>query len=327
MIEMIRNKIPPLVSVIVPVYNTEDYLIQCLDSLKGQLLSNIEIILIDDGSTDGSGYICDRYVEEDPSFKVIHKTNEGLSAARNDGLRIAVADYIMFVDSDDWVDSSFCKSPFFVAIENNAELVAFLYTKHGKRFSRRQASFPKEGLTSKQEMLTSLWQITEGFAWNKLYHRKLFDQEELRYPKGYLCEDLAVTHRIIHNANNIYVLNEFLYHYRSCRPGSITNNRSAKLLHDSLQFHFKRIEDLKQWGYEYETELERVALLYLVIMGRDNKLSYKCDAIIRESNSFSDTTISLKWRLMFRLYRFWPKLFDFVSISMGKRCTKFIPLT
>lgn len=101
----------PKVSVIVPVYNVEPYLRQCLDSIVSQTLKDIEIILIDDGSTDGSGEICDEYKREDHRIRVIHKVNEGLSAARNDGIDASTAPYIMFVDGDDWVEPEFCETP------------------------------------------------------------------------------------------------------------------------------------------------------------------------------------------------------------------------
>ena len=102
----------PKVSVIVPIYNVEAYLPRCLDSLRRQTLSHIEIILIDDGSSDGCGEIAARYAREDGRFRVIHQANAGLSAARNRGIELASAPYLMFVDSDDWVEPDFCRIPF-----------------------------------------------------------------------------------------------------------------------------------------------------------------------------------------------------------------------
>lgn len=116
----------PLISVIVPIYNVERYVRKCLDSLKGQTLKQIEVICIDDGSTDGSGKIADEYVSEEwPRFRVFHTENRGLSAARNRGIDEAKAQWLMFVDSDDWVHEDFCRVPYEAAIENSADLVIF----------------------------------------------------------------------------------------------------------------------------------------------------------------------------------------------------------
>ncbi len=117
-------KLTPIsVSVIVPVYNVIDYLEPCLNSLKDQTLENIEIIVVDDGSTDGSGDICDKFAENDPRFRIIHKKNEGLSAARNDGLDIARGQYTMFVDGDDWVEPDYCNIPYKTATETGIDIL------------------------------------------------------------------------------------------------------------------------------------------------------------------------------------------------------------
>ncbi len=117
----------PLVSIIVPVYKVENYLACCLDSICKQSLQEIEIILVDDGSPDRCGEICEEYAKKDTRFKVYHHLeNRGLSAARNTGIKEAVADYLMFVDSDDFVNKDFCRLPYECAVKNNADLVMFL---------------------------------------------------------------------------------------------------------------------------------------------------------------------------------------------------------
>ncbi len=115
----------PLVSVIVPVYKVEPYLERCLDSLLNQTLKEIEIIIIDDGSPDRCGQICDAYAARDDQFRVVHQENRGLSAARNVGIEMAQADYLMFVDSDDWVHPDYCRLPYEAAVEHGVELVIF----------------------------------------------------------------------------------------------------------------------------------------------------------------------------------------------------------
>lgn len=112
----------PLISIIVPVYNVKDYVEKCLDSICGQTYKNLEIVVVDDGSTDGSGEICDTYAQKDPRVKVIHRENRGVSAVRNEGLDIALGEYIGFVDGDDWIDSDMYEFLYELLIVNEADI-------------------------------------------------------------------------------------------------------------------------------------------------------------------------------------------------------------
>ena len=113
-----------LISVIVPVYNVEKYLDKCIQSILGQTYSNIELLLIDDGSTDSSGAICDKYVTQDSRVRVFHKSNEGVSAARNWGLDNAKGEWIAFVDADDWIDSDMYERMYNAAVQNQTDMVS-----------------------------------------------------------------------------------------------------------------------------------------------------------------------------------------------------------
>ncbi len=113
------------VSIIVPVYNVKNYLSKCIDSIISQTYTNIEVILVDDGSTDGSGNICDLYASKDKRIKAVHITNSGPSAARNCGIRAAMGDYILFVDGDDYISSTLVSETLKKAIENDADIVMF----------------------------------------------------------------------------------------------------------------------------------------------------------------------------------------------------------
>ena len=117
--------VSPLISIIIPVYKVEPYLRNCLDSIVNQTNRNLEIILVDDGSPDKSGDICDAYAAADERIIVIHQNNQGVSAARNAGLDIAKGDYILFVDSDDWIEQETCEAVLDLALKNNADLVCF----------------------------------------------------------------------------------------------------------------------------------------------------------------------------------------------------------
>ena len=209
-----------MISVIVPVYNVEKQLPRCIQSLKRVAGDSVEIILVDDGSTDGSGSIMDAI--NDPSFRVFHTENHGLSAARNYGIEQARGDWLMFVDSDDWVEPEFCKTPLLNAEKYHADLVAFGVRswKRGKeigsspwrKMSKRikkvlNADTPERpvGIVTQEDAV----QFGGAAVWNKLYRRELFDC--VRYPEGRFFEDLATTHKLIYLAQRIVLIPDLLY--------------------------------------------------------------------------------------------------------------------
>ena len=204
-----------IISVIVPIYKVEKYLRKCIDSIITQTYKNLEIFLVDDGSPDNCGAICDEYARKDERIKVIHKENGGLSSARNAALDVATGDFIMFVDSDDWVEPEFCEKALYTAIRNNVQIVAFgynnVYTRDGK-IQKRATDKPR--IVPSTEAIRHLIlkdEVIFNFAWNKIYKRTLFD--EIRYPVGMTYEDNAVTYLVIHYADNIFVSNDILYNY------------------------------------------------------------------------------------------------------------------
>ena len=236
----------PLISVIVPIYNVEKYIRKCLESLINQSMKQIEVICIDDGSTDESGRIADEYCNIDaegnkkvwPVIKVIHTANRGLSAARNRGIDEVQAEWLMFVDSDDWVEREFCVRPWKVAVRENADLVAFqAYTvKHGKVKKPKSPNI-KVGIVD--EMIA--YDYVGTAAWNKLYKKELL--EDIRYPEGRVYEDIATTHKIIHRAKRIYLLNDYLYYHIKWK-GSITQTHSLSNKRDRLLASIERQKDL-----------------------------------------------------------------------------------
>ena len=316
--EIVRQYRQPSVSIIVPVYNTEDYLERCLNSLKLQTINNIEVIVIDDGSSDGSGLICDRFAEEDNRFIVYHKNkNEGLSSARNTGISFAKAEYIMFVDSDDWVDSDFCKYPITVAKEKKADLVVFQYYLHkGNKKIIKRDDFPEEGIISKQKLMTEYWPYVDVVAWNKLYKRELFNN--IQYPVGHLCEDAAVTYNIVYKAETVFAMNKCLYHYSCLRPGSISSIQSDQFINDAYYYGHQRIEALRQWGYSTNEEELKLALTYLIICGRGAEYSLQSQFVIQNSICIPNN-ITFKQKIMLYTYKISPFLFDLISVGMGKR--------
>lgn len=215
----------PLISVIVPVYRVEEYLPRCVDSLLNQSYPNLEIILVDDGSPDGSGALCDEYAARDSRIRVVHKENGGLSSARNAGLDIARGDYIGFVDSDDWVEPETYGWLLDMALSEDVKLVcAGRYDFSSWSGQRTQGLCPKQReVISGRELARRifLWDNVDSAACDKLYHRSLF--ETVRYPVGVVSEDVSVTYRLALKAHRVGMLDKPVYNYFH-RDGSITTS-------------------------------------------------------------------------------------------------------
>ena len=242
-----------MISVIVPVYNVEKYIRKCLESLKDQTFQDAEFVIVDDGSTDGSGAIADEY-GDDPRFRIIHTNeNRGLSAARNTGIDEARGDWLMFVDSDDWVDRKFCEIPYKAAEESGADLVIFgsCEVEHGRARVRKRQCVPA-GLTDAGTAV----EYGDTFAWNKLYKYDLFS--DIRYPVGKVYEDIAVTHKIVFKAERILMLEETLY-YHVKRKESISQMPLAENKRNGFEFALQRYNDLNSYGLPSE---RHVSTLY-----------------------------------------------------------------
>ena len=314
----------PLVSIIVPVYKVEDVLTRCLDSLRRQSLRDIEVILVDDASPDLCGEICERYVMEDDRFKVIHHPeNLGLSAARNMGIAHASADYLMFVDSDDWVHEDFCKLPYECAIQKQADLVLFCHQSIAKNRAPRlkkkadNQAFCK--LTRLEAIELMMYKI--GFtAWNKLYSRKLF--QTVSYPEGYLYEDVGTTYKTVLSADIIYYLDIMLY-YHCYHEGSITSLKTEKALSDLFEMSMKQYHDLAFWGYpkeKLEWLLNSAALVYCIRKeadGNDARYAF-CRKTLISAKQIPDG-FTWKHKVLFILLKYCPPLFELVCKMWGKR--------
>ena len=310
----------PLVSVIVPVYKVEPYLERCLDSLVSQTLKEIEIILIDDGSPDRCGEICDEYAAWDGRVRVVHQENRGLSAVRNVGLDLAQADYIMFVDSDDWVDPDFCRLPYEAARRNSVELVVFQYRRIEE--GREQDPSPDftEGIKTKDSALKMLCQganMLNQAVWNKLYAKHLFSG--IPFPEGRYFEDLVVTHRVIYSTDTVFFLRHPLYYYL-VREGSIMQLRTPKAVRDRYELEKYQFNDLVRWGYEAKAlpPMQNMAFQYLMHEGRYGEHSEECSALLLDRKK-SPSHFSWRKNIMLLLLRYAPPLFDLVCILRGKR--------
>ncbi len=210
-----------LISVIVPIYRVEAYLPQCVDSLINQTYRNLEIILVDDGSPDRCGEICDAYAGKDSRIRVIHKKNGGLSDARNAGIEAATGAYLAFADSDDWLEPDAYASMLSAAQRHHAALVCAGRYDEEDGTSTVGLCPEREELVSGIELVRRIfhWDHLDSAAWDKLYARELF--RDIRYPVGRVVEDVPTTYRLVLLAGGGVLLPKPVYHYRH-RSGSIT---------------------------------------------------------------------------------------------------------
>lgn len=210
-----------LISIIVPVFNIKDYLLKCVESLVNQTYKNTEIILVDDGSTDGSDILCDSLMNSYSSVKVYHKKNGGLSDARNYGILKSSGKYITFVDGDDYLHPEACETLFRIATSLNAKLVVGgLMIVDEKGNVRKEASLCSEVVVCSYEDALKLVLDGKGYsACGKLYARELFD--EISFPVGKVDEDFATMHKLFIESKEIVYSPDYVYYYYK-RQGSIT---------------------------------------------------------------------------------------------------------
>lgn len=226
----------PKVSIILPVYNVAPYLRQSLDSIIAQTLSDIEIICVDDGSTDESGQILDEYKEKDERIKVIHKKNAGTGAARNDGLKIATGECIGFVDPDDWILPNMYERLYNLLQDKGLDIVMFtpdVYNdktgKHEGFLYFQDSNFPKfldDKVFNKDDISPFSYPMC---VWNKLYRKRLFDENKIEFAEGLDFEDHKVIFKSLFTAKRIYFIREKLYVYRHSREGSILSDNDTRM--------------------------------------------------------------------------------------------------
>lgn len=213
----------PLISIIIPVYNVEPYLQQCVDSVLKQSYKNIEVFLVDDGSKDRSPELCDKYAQQDARIKVIHKENGGQGDARNKALDIAEGEYITFVDSDDYLDDNYVQYLFDLLQHNNADIsICETYVFFDDKIKQDYNTNESIEVMSSFEALKRLL-LKKGLIaapWCKMYRKEVF--KDVRYPGGCYYEDLAVIHKLFLNSKSVVVSQKKTYFYRQ-RQNSTMN--------------------------------------------------------------------------------------------------------
>ncbi len=250
-----------LISIIIPVYKVEKYLEKCIQSVINQTYENLQIILVDDGSPDNCGKICDEYAQKDHRIEVIHKSNGGLSDARNKGLEIAKGEYIGFVDSDDYIESDMYEVLYNLLKQYNVDVsICNFYTvSQGKIAIKNADNGIKE--YNRIEILKEILldNDIQSYAWNKLYKRELFG--EIKYPVGKKYEDIGTTFYLLEKCNKVVVTGKPEYYYIN-RQGSIVNNVTESTITDYIELIMQRYdyieENIKELSSYNKNYLKRI---------------------------------------------------------------------
>ena len=254
-----------LISIIIPVYKVEKYLEKCIQSVINQTYENLQIILVDDGSPDNCGKICDEYAKKDHRIEVIHKSNGGLSDARNKGLEMAKGEYIGFVDSDDYIEADMYEVLYNLLKQYNADVsICNFYTVSQGKISIKNAD---NGINeyNRIEILKEILldKNIQSYAWNKLYKKELFD--EIKYPIGKKYEDIGTTFYLLEKCNKVVVTGKSEYYYIN-RQDSIVNNVTESTITDYNELIMQRydyieenIKELSSYNKDYLKRILKIA--------------------------------------------------------------------
>lgn len=240
----------PLISIIIPVYNVESYLPRCLDSIINQSYKNLEIILINDASTDNSLSICNEYKNKDDRIQLISIEHGGLSKARNTGLDIAKGEYIGFVDSDDYIDKDMYKSLYKALANNGADMsVCTFYRDYPDGTKEYDFLETRDTIIfNKDEAIENILidKTLRNYVWTKLYSAHLFN--DLRFPEGKNYEDIFISIKLLEKINKLIYINKFLYYY-VIREGSIDSSKKVGNIKDAIEETYRRYKYIKENYY------------------------------------------------------------------------------
>lgn len=265
-----------LISVIVPCYNVEQYLPKCVDSILSQTYTNLEIFLVDDGSPDNCGRICDEYAMKDNRIKVIHKKNGGLSDARNVAIDVAKGEYVTFVDSDDYVASDYVETLYKLIVENSSQMSITWHTTfyEGTEPECQNIYAGEVKVLGCEDALISMFyqKDFDNAAWAKMYHRSLF-ADGIRYPKGWLFEDLPTTYRLMMKCSRVAFSRKMTYFYL-LRKTSIEGAAFKPLKYESCMNIINQLKtDRTKMPIEMQKALDcrMVSFLFHILLGIPKK--------------------------------------------------------
>lgn len=310
----------PVLSVIIPVYNVQDYLSHCLDSLYAQVDDTIEVILVNDGSTDRSLNICREYTDLHSNTIIIDKENGGLSDARNAGTKAATGDYIYYLDSDDWLAPNAIKTLFDYAIENDCEIVQggfyYAYDDHLLYNSKYKRSFIWDRHEAMLELVKN--DYVKNFAWGKLYRTDIVKKHQ--FPKGKYYEDSYWQHLIVHECNRYGVVPTPLYYYRQRNTGisgefSLKNLDLLRGYEERLSFVLKNYPEMSKDMVELIWNLGHSMVKMAEKCGNEKiSLAYLDYWKFMNKNQHKLFEKSLKQNLRYHIWQRYPVLLPFFDL-------------
>ena len=312
-----------MISVIVPIYNVEKYLEKCVNSILNQSYSDLEIILVDDGSPDRCPEICDQYADKDKRIRVIHKKNGGLSDARNAGLDIAKGEYISFIDSDDYIDPLMFEKMMDSIMETEADICICGYQEVDEEGTvLKSITQPSQVITQKEAFSYLMdGNVFYAIMCNKVFKRDIFENRNLRFPVGKIHEDEFIIHYLYGECCGISVLNNVFYHYFTRSESIMHLQRLSSREFDDVEVYLDRAKYFHSINLEnYAAQLlcyipnDSVRVFHLARHDADTK-----DRVRRIKSDFkrvksSIDSSSLKWirrfginifAFSFHLYRIW----------------------
>lgn len=320
----------PKISVIVPVYNAEKYLITCVDSILSQTFSDFELLLINDGSTDTSGLLCDKYAQTDSRIKVFHKENGGVSSARNIGIRNSKGEFIYFMDSDDWIEYNALEICLSLISSHNADLIIFDYTNEFpnlKALTLDDAGNLLKCLTQERTLhYLFTMKCYHGYPWDKILRTEVVRNNNLLYDESlHFHEDNLFSFQYMINCSKILMLNYPLYHY-NCNV-----NSSMFKYTNSAKFDSRYIQTLSVFDFENETLkninaprklLESFNIYYMKWCARIYNMAkskgyvdllYYKDVKNRMKNLFN--TLPINYKIVCAIFFISPKIYSFIASS------------
>ncbi|WP_281526283.1 glycosyltransferase family 2 protein [Intestinibacter bartlettii] len=258
-----------LVSIIIPIYNVEKYLEKCIKSMINQTYRNLEIILINDGSTDESANICEKYKEQDNRIVFINKNNGGAASAKNEGLKIAKGDYITFVDSDDFVELYMIEYMVNTIKKYNSDIVQCSFTnlyKNTEKFKQDKIIEQKIGSKDFLELFLTKWD--SNLFWNKLFKREVI--ENVFFKEGRCIDDEFFTYKCVINSKSIVTSNKIVYNYRMRKSGVMKSESSQKqILKDRVDYLYERYEIVRKIYKDLDKDFLEHLLTYYLIISKD----------------------------------------------------------
>ncbi|MHC0036442.1 glycosyltransferase [Pseudoneobacillus sp. C159] len=284
---------PPKVSIVVPIYNVEKHLAKCLDSIISQKLDDIEIILVNDGSTDKSGEIAEQFSEKDNRIKVIHKENGGLSSARNEGMKIASGEYLVFIDSDDWLEPDMFEVMYNAASNIQADVVISGYTIDFNNEGYSIDKIPDKTVIakSKDQIGESVFELNKkGFfnvVWNKMYKTKFIQEINAFFILDAMpAEDLIFNVKVFKNVEKLMILNKPFYHYMKRDEETLVNKYYPRLFEISIQKHEKCKEIFNYFSLNNEKQQEWLINSFLYDLSNCIINLYRKDCQLTRSERF-----------------------------------------